>query len=31
MAAAATAYATGVKTNNGAVAVDVDGNPWSRS
>lgn len=26
-AAAATAYATGVKTNNGAIAVDVDGNP----
>ncbi|WP_299365123.1 alkaline phosphatase [uncultured Paracoccus sp.] len=26
-AAAATAYATGVKTNNGSIAVDVDGNP----
>jgi alkaline phosphatase len=26
-AAAATAYATGVKVNNGSVAVDVDGNP----
>ena len=26
-AAAATAYATGVKTYNGAIAVDVDGNP----
>lgn len=26
-AAAATAYATGVKTDNGKIAVDVDGNP----
>lgn len=26
-AAAATAYATGVKTNNGAIAVDIDGAP----
>jgi alkaline phosphatase len=26
-AAAATAYATGVKTNNGSIAVDVGGNP----
>src|SRR5262245_3683015 len=26
-AAAATAFATGVKTNNGAVGVDADGNP----
>jgi alkaline phosphatase len=26
-AAAATAYATGVKTSNGRIAVDVDGNP----